>query len=328
MIVVLLLSLSPSPNKKYRAVINSIVAKLDSAASTHYWKDADMHLLHDDVVPFKGSSVTLPDASTIQPAQRGKLPLSSAFSDSAKIATNLPQLKSSSLVAVGPLCDDNKLVVFGKKKVITINDSSRIQKALEKEKTLLEGIRNTTDGCWDINLAKPVLPPTHPGLYTTTSKPSFTACATFSPQTTMSSTKPSFQNPFCGMEELIKDNEFDNIINSIQKQDRITNVVPVSVISPTLNVIICKRTLKGDLAEFLHHSLFAPVVPTLIKAINNGHLDTFPGLTSNLIRKHLRPSIPSAKGHIKQERQNVQKTNNSGYTNILKDIKKKFSALK
>ena len=70
------------------------------------------------------------------------------------------------------------------------------------------------------------------------------------------------------------------------------------------------------------------MVPTLIKAINNGHLTTFPGLTLNLIRKHLRPSIPTAKGHIKQERQNIQSTKQNNYKNILKDIKNKFALLK
>jgi hypothetical protein len=45
-----------------------------------------------------------------------------------------------------------------------------------------------------------------------------------------------------------------------------------------------------------------------IKAINNGNFVKWPGLTSNLISKHLLPSIPTIKGHIKQEQQNLRST--------------------
>ena len=47
---------------------------------------------------------------------------------------------------------------------------------------------------------------------------------------------------------------------------------------------------------------------TLIRAINKNYLDSWPGLTSSLISKHLIKSTASAKGHLDQEQKNLQST--------------------
>ena len=93
-----------------------ITAKYDSAASTYY-------LMNDDKSCLKnrkqcvGPNVTFPDATKTSPTEEGELPLPPEFSTAAKKGTVLPHLKSTSLISVGPLCDDNKLVVFDKNKV-------------------------------------------------------------------------------------------------------------------------------------------------------------------------------------------------------------------
>ena len=65
---------------------------------------------------------------------------------------------------------------------------------------------------------------------------------------------------------------------------------------------------KSELARYLHAAAGCPTKSTFIQAINNGNFVTWPGLTSNLISKHLPPSIPTIKGHIKQEQQNLRST--------------------
>ena len=79
----------------------------------------------------------------------------------------------------------------------------------------------------------------------------------------------------------------------------------------SMNVIIRKNTTKRDLAQYLHACAFSPCVRTFITAINKGHFLSWPGLTTSLVKKHLPRSIFTAKGHMNQERQNLQSTSKS-----------------
>ena len=56
---------------------------------------------------------------------------------------------------------------------------------------------------------------------------------------------------------------------------------------------------KPDLAMYYHRANFSPVPTTFITAINNGNFSTWPGLTAELISKHLPKSLTTAKGHDK-----------------------------
>ena len=75
------------------------------------------------------------------------------------------------------------------------------------------------------------------------------------------------------------------------------------ITNPQLNVIIHKDKIHEELVTFLHAACFSPVVSTFIRAIDNGHFLSWPGLTSALVRKHLKPSLFTAKGHLNQDRQ-------------------------
>ena len=66
---------------------------------------------------------------------------------------------------------------------------------------------------------------------------------------------------------------------------------------------------KPDLAMYYHRAAFCPVPSTFIKAINNGAFASWPGLTAELISKHLPKSLATAKGHLKLARKNVRSTN-------------------
>ena len=57
--------------------------------------------------------------------------------------------------------------------------------------------------------------------------------------------------------------------------------------------------MKPDLARYYHRAVFWPVPSTFITAINNGNFCTWPGLTAELIAKHLPKSLATAKDHAK-----------------------------
>ena len=65
---------------------------------------------------------------------------------------------------------------------------------------------------------------------------------------------------------------------------------------------------KPDLAMYYHRAAFSPVLSTFISAIDKGNFSTWPGLTTELISKHLPNSLATAKGYNKLARQNVRST--------------------
>jgi hypothetical protein len=65
---------------------------------------------------------------------------------------------------------------------------------------------------------------------------------------------------------------------------------------------------KQELATYLHAALSSPATSTLLRAIRRGHLTTIPGLTTNLISKHLPKSIATTLGHQHQEAKHLRST--------------------
>ena len=59
------------------------------------------------------------------PTKQGLL-LTQNIPNSAHIVINLPHLKISSILEVGPLCDDNIIVIFDKHKVYTIKNTPAV----------------------------------------------------------------------------------------------------------------------------------------------------------------------------------------------------------
>ena len=65
-----------------------------------------------------------------------------------------------------------------------------------------------------------------------------------------------------------------------------------------------EMTTQKYLIQYLHRAAFSPVPSTWIAAIDNGFFATLPGLTSDLVRKHILKSMATAKGHLRQEQKN------------------------
>ena len=80
-------------------------------------------------------------------------------------------------------------------------------------------------------------------------------------------------------------------------------------IQQRINIIIRKDKTKLDLIRFLHASAFSLAKDTLIKATKKNHIKSLPRLTVKLVRKSLPDYVATAKGHMRQERQELQSTN-------------------
>ena len=65
------------------------------------------------------------------------------------------------------------------------------------------------------------------------------------------------------------------------------------------------------LAQYLHQCFCPPPKVTLLNAIKNKKLRSVPGLTHDLISKHLPEATTTAKGHMKRVHQGTQSTHNN-----------------
>ena len=139
----------------------SIIAKGDSGATNHYIRPQDSDILQDKV-PTPQESVTQPDGTQMNIESVGRLPLHALLSAQATQGHVLRNLKSSSLLAMGPLCNDGCTVILTDKELA----------AVKQNKIVLQGWRNRRDGLWDIPLKKHTncmenykLPPQHSSVY-------------------------------------------------------------------------------------------------------------------------------------------------------------------
>ena len=80
-----------------------------------------------------------------------------------------------------------------------------------------------------------------------------------------------------------------------------------------VNGVLQDLKTKQDLAGYLHACTFIPALPTFLRAIRRGHIQSWPGLTPALITKHLFKSLATSKGHLRSEQKNIQSTKIAKY---------------
>ena len=117
------------------------IAKADSGASFHFFKPEHRKAMTNIQKLQNGPSATLPNNTVIQASCQGLLPFPS-LSTNAQTALIYPDLNNESLLSIGQFCDDDCWALFTKKNVYIIKDDA----------VILNGIRNRTDGLWDIQL--------------------------------------------------------------------------------------------------------------------------------------------------------------------------------
>eukprot|EP00804_Cyclotella_cryptica_P009708 CCRYP_011254-RA/>CCRYP_011254-RA protein AED:0.28 eAED:0.25 QI:0/-1/0/1/-1/1/1/0/682 len=77
---------------------------------------------------------------------------------------------------------------------------------------------------------------------------------------------------------------------------------------------IYECTNTNQLINFYHATMGYPVVSTWCKAIDKGYFRGWNGLTSDRVRKFIRPSSPSEQGHMDQSRAYIRSTRQSPNT--------------
>ena len=74
---------------------------------------------------------------------------------------------------------------------------------------------------------------------------------------------------------------------------------------------IIPTSSKAELAMYYHQCFGSPPKSTMLKAIQNRQLRSFPGLDYELISKYLPPSTATAKGHMVRTRQGARSTHSN-----------------
>ena len=174
-------------------------------------------------------AVHLPDGATLTANAQGHLPCTTNLPSSATLAHVFTGLHTTSIISLGQFCDHSCKVVLDKNNGFVVKDNQII----------ITGMRNTTDGLWDIPISQHTPIPTQ---------------------------------------------------------------IPSSQRIHHMNVILTKEKTRKELVDCLHACCFSPTKQTFLQAIKNGNFITWPGLTPDLVSKHLIPSLATAKGHLAQER--------------------------
>ena len=80
-----------------------------------------------------------------------------------------------------------------------------------------------------------------------------------------------------------------------------------SILAQQANAITLP-TKVPELIQFSHAALFSPTISTLQKAVDKGYITKFPGLNSKALTKYPPQSVAMHKGHLDQQRANLQST--------------------
>ena len=81
-----------------------------------------------------------------------------------------------------------------------------------------------------------------------------------------------------------------------------------------------------DMIKFMHAALGSPTVSTLNKAIRNGYLKSWPGLTTKNVNYHINFNDAIMKGHLDRVRKNLRSTSKEISENgIIQETKSHFA---
>ena len=256
----------------------------------------------------------LPNSTVINDTKVGYLPLSNLLSTAAKKVRILKDLTSASLISIGQLADDGCTT--------TIDPNHLTVK--KNGKVILTGTRNTDDNLYDIPIFQD-----HPNPKTNITPDNFVMpplTGIHNASSCQNTVKPSV-HVATQPQVFSKKKHTTYDINHISPKCFTSVITPYIHQNQKLNVILRKQQKHSDLAEFLHGCGGSPVPSTFITAIKNNQYLSWPGLTSDLIRKHLPPNRATTKGHLHQESQHLQSTKPADYDTYIKNIKNNIARL-
>lgn len=107
-----------------------------------------------------------------------------------------------------------------------------------------------------------------------------------------------------------------------------TNKMTKGTRAPTINKAnsACEIKKKEELAKFFSAAMWNPAPSAWLQAIEVVFFATWSGITPELIRKHLEPTVETTKGHLWADRKNARSTKAIPREHKIKD--KMSSALK
>jgi hypothetical protein len=76
----------------------------------------------------------------------------------------------------------------------------------------------------------------------------------------------------------------------------------------------------GALVHYMDKALFSHTKSALLQAVKNGHLITWPGLTEEVINKHVNLTPATAMVHMNQRRHNIRSTSKTPIPAVIEDI--------
>ena len=165
----------------------------------------------------------------------------------------------------------------------------------------MRGFRNKSDRLWDISIKTNlqndnfIVPKTHSAICLKANITLYSNQET-PPQKSNSNTKyfkyHHIAHPLQAIGNLAVCNAFQ------QDLDRLN--MPLK--NQSMNMILRKKQTKVDLAKYLHVVYMYLLVSTFVKVIANNNFSTWPGLTPQLILKHLPKFIFIYQGHLQSER--------------------------
>ena len=172
-------------------------------------------------------------------------------------------------------------------------------------------MRNPNDKLWDIPVQKRNIasenyrmPTIHPSMYRARqneTKPDPHPLTRLKPKNNI------FSKELNQYHDLIDHNILDTFLTNQRKKTEATYCkTNLSPKSPSLGVIITKKRTHADLVQYFHAACFSPVKSTFEKAIKKNFFNTWPGLTPQLVTKHLHTPTATTQGHLHQEQQNLQ----------------------
>ena len=94
-----------------------------------------------------------------------------------------------------------------------------------------------------------------------------------------------------------------------EKESNDNNMVKTK--EQSMNYIIQADQSQTDLAKYLHACCFSPCVSTFQRAINNGNFLSWPAIETINFKRIIKTTIATEKGHLEQERSNLQTTKNT-----------------